>query len=201
MCVLWAAGCGFSVRSATNDAATNDVSDALDSKLPFDPATCGATYPITIGASRYRIEQTTTLAWTAHELCAADLAGATHLAVIDDLTERDMVQRAINDQVAGTDTFWVGGVQKLAATEIGGDWLALTGGPMIAGAWALDEPTDDDGAPPYTSEAHAEQFVRLNRNGIGLVDAPGRVLHGFVCECDGKPIDSVAAKAVTDSTM
>jgi hypothetical protein len=192
------ASCGFSTGGQPIDAPPVPADES--SADAFDASVCGATYPLVLGRSRYRIEAAFLPAWVASDTCAAELPGATHLVVFDTIAERDFIQVSINGAPPGTNNFWVGGVQRFEATQIGGDWLALTGGPMVGNAWNVSEPTDDDGAPPYDTEVHAEQFVRLDRNSVGLLDAPGKALfHGFVCECDGLRIDPAAAAAILAS--
>lgn len=196
------AGCGFSVGAQRTDAAIDSPVDAVPD-VPADAfslADCGAAYTITHGLSRYRIVATNLTAWAASSSCAADRKNATHLVVIDNLTEQLQIQNDINSLPNGTNAYWAGAVQRFDAPGIADGWLSLTGGPF-AGTWSNVEPTDNDGAPPYENEVHAEQFVRFDRNGQGLTDAPGRLTgHGYICECDGKPIDPIAAQAIIDST-
>ena len=192
------AGCGFSVGAQAIDAAPDAPPDVLADAFVLDD--CGAAYTITHGLSRYRIVGTHLTAWAASSSCAADRANATHLVVIDNLTEQLQIQSDINMLSNGTNAYWMGAVQRADATGVAEGWLSLTGG-AFAGTWSNVEPTDDDGGPPYDKEVHAEQFVRFDRNGQGLTDAPGRLAgHGYICECDGKPIDPVAAQAIVDST-
>jgi hypothetical protein len=195
---VFVASCGFSTSPQLIDANATPADESIADA--FDPSVCGPQYALEMGRSRYRIDAAFLSAWLASDTCAAELPGATHLVVFDTIAERDFIQVSINATPPGTSNFWIGGVQKLEATTIAGDWLALTGGPLIANAWSAFEPTDDDGAPPYDTEVHAEQFIRLDRNGVGLTDAPGKTLfNGFVCECDGRPIDPIAAAAIVAS--
>jgi hypothetical protein len=192
------AGCGFSVGAQRTDAAIDSPVDAAPDA--FSPAACGTAYTITHGLSRYRIVATHVTAWAASSICAADLENATHLVVFDSPSEQLEIQNDLNAMPNGTNLFWIGAVQRFDATQIGEGWLSLTGGPL-GGFWSSVEPTDNDGGPPYDTEVHAEQFVRLDRSGGGMVDAPGRLPnHGYICECDGKPIDPTAAQAIIDST-
>ncbi len=199
LCAL--AGCGFSVGAegsqpmdAPHDVPAGDA--AIDG---FTLADCPSSYVITHGLSRYAVVTITTQAWTASGRCAADLPGATHLVVFDGMTEQNQIQADVNATSSLTNQYWIGAVQRIDATQIGEGWLSLTGGPLL-GFWSPVEPTDNDGST-LTREVHEEQFVRIDRNGNGMVDAPGRIPgHGYVCECDGKPIDPAAAKAITDST-
>jgi hypothetical protein len=196
------AGCGFSVGSQRTDASIDaPVDGSIDTPADaFTLDSCGAAYIITHGQSRYRIVAQPLTAWAASSSCAADRSNATHLVVVDNLTEQLQIQNDVNTTPNGTNAFWVGAVQRFDAMQITAGWLSLTGGPF-AGTWSSVEPTDNDGGPPYDTEVHAEQFVRFDRNGQGLVDAPGLSAgHGYICECDGKPIDPVAAQAIVDST-
>jgi hypothetical protein len=184
-------GCGFSVAPAASDAPVTPI-DA-----PFDVTKCVG-YKAA-GTSLYKIDSTKHAAWVASANCAADNPGGTHLAVPDDPVELNTIQNLADFADPGTNSFWVGGVQKITATTISGDWLALTGAPLLP-RWATGEPTDNDRGT-LTSEVHAEQFVRIDRGHAGMTDAPGSALnHGSICECDGKGIDPVAAQAIADST-
>jgi hypothetical protein len=196
-------GCGFTVAAKDSRDAAPDGSGSADAAIDapadaFTPASCPASYAITHGLSRYAIVTTTVTAWSASASCAADLPGATHLVVFDTTTEQLQIQADVNATSPGVNMFWIGAVQRIDATRIDEGWLALTGGPL-GGFWSTIEPTDNDGST-LTREVHAEQFVRLDRGGNGMVDAPGKTPgNGYVCECDGKPIDPVAAQAITDS--
>jgi hypothetical protein len=194
------AGCGFNVAAKESRDAAPDRDAPADAPADaFTAADCPLTYSIAHGLSRYAVVSQTTEAWDASARCASDLPGATHLVVFDSPTEQLEIQADINATQSGVNQYWIGAVQRIDATQIGEGWLGLTGGPL-GGFWNINEPTDNDGGT-LTVEVHAEQFVRLDRNGSGMTDAPGRNPgNGFVCECDGKPIDPVAAKAITDST-
>lgn len=200
LCAL--AGCGFSVgaQSSSPDDAPRDVGVTHDAATDsFTAASCPGSYALSHGTSRYAIVTQTTEAWTASARCALDLPGATHLVVFDSTAEQLQIQADVNATSGVVNLFWVGAVQRIDATQIGDGWLSLTGGGLL-GFWSPIEPTDNDGGT-LDREVHAEQFVRIDRNGSGMVDAPGRIPgHGYVCECDGKPIDPVAAQAITDST-
>jgi hypothetical protein len=148
------------------------------------------------GFSRYRVDLRPLTAWEQADGCAADLTGKTHLVALDDVVEVQELQAAIDGRTDlpswGSFTIvWVGGIQQRMQMGTGVGWLTMTGGPMIEGVWATDEP-NDWGSTLYTEDVEddEEQFAGLWQDETHLADMVGGARLGAVCECDGRPIDA-----------
>jgi hypothetical protein len=164
---------------------------------PFDPASCPSTYALALWpGSRFRIGDTERTAWTAHDRCSADSTTGvpTHLAVA---ATRDKLDALVGALTARADVrWWIGAVQPTSATEVGGDWLWLTGEPVAADLWdAPAEPNDGNGI----EDIHDEQFAFIEASDAGLLDVNGITLLRFLCECDGRPVSAEAIAAVDQS--
>src|SRR5436309_15221747 len=86
--ILFIAGCGFQAHAPTEEEAV-PIPDA-----GFGAARCPDSYDVTFpppSSSRYRLIAAGHAAWTQSDACAADLAGATHLVVLETQDELDRV--------------------------------------------------------------------------------------------------------------
>ncbi len=191
MRVAWIAliaGCGFEAHAPTDEQAA-PVPDA-----GFDVATCPASYGVTLpgSGSRYRLIPDGHPAWTQSDACAADLPGATHLAVLDAQGELGSATSlvAATPTLAGN-AIWVGAVQQATATLPTAGWLWLDG-TAVTGGWGGAEPNDRNG-----QENQEEQFARIEKTKLYLQDSAGSGNNGALCECDGKPIAPAAEAAIT----
>lgn len=183
------AGCGFQAHAPTDEAVA-PVPDA-----GFDAASCPASYDVTFPApssSRYRLIAAGHAAWTQSDACAADLSGATHLAVLETQDELDRVTAlvAAPTTVLAGNAIWVGAVQQPAATLPAAGWLWLDG-TAVTGGWGGGEPNDRNG-----QENQEEQFARIEKTKLYLQDSAGSGNNSALCECDGKPIAPAAAAAI-----
>ena len=157
--------------------------------------TCPAGYDIAFPpplSSRYRLIAAGQLAWTQSDACAADLSGATHLAVLETQDELDRVTALVaapTTALAGN-SIWVGAVQQTSATLPTAGWLWLDGTAVTG--WGGIEPNDRD-----RKEDQEEQFARIEKTRLYLQDSAGGGNNSALCECDGKPIAPAAAAAIT----
>lgn len=186
--VVWIAGCGFQAHAPLDEEAAS-VPDA-----GFDAARCPASYDVRFPApssSRYRLITAGRAAWTQSDACAADLMGATHLVVLDSQSEFDRVVALVAAATTRVNAIWVGAVQQPTATQPLAGWLWFDGSP-VTGGWSGVEPNDRDGR-----ESQEEQFARIEKTKLYLQDSGGATSSGALCECDGKPIATAAAAAIT----
>jgi hypothetical protein len=161
----------------------------------FDPTTCPAAYTITIASSssRYFVRTATTSFWMHHAGCKGDLAGATHLMLPDSTTELSEITAATTDLAVGSNEFYVGVAQNIAATTaVNTGWTRVDGNALDPALWMLNEPNDGDG-----NEAnHAENIASINRTNPMINDTDGATSPA-ICECDGKAVppsvDSILA--------
>jgi hypothetical protein len=182
------AGCGFQAHAPLDEAAA-PVPDA-----GFDAARCPASYDVRFPApssSRYRLITAGHAAWTQSDACAADLSGATHLVVLDSQSEFDRVVALVAAATTQVNSIWVGAVQQPTATQPLAGWLWFDGSP-VTGGWSGVEPNDRDGR-----ESQEEQFARIEKTKLYLQDSGGMTSSGALCECDGTPIATTAAAAIT----
>jgi hypothetical protein len=187
------------------------VDAAIDAAV-FDPADCPATYTKSIGSSRYFHNPTIQNVWAHHTACNAGLSGATHLVVLDSVAEAQAVVAFLKADLPASNRFYVGAVQDMQATEPGSNWIWVTGGPVkprgdTGSLWGTmtnmnevrPQPNDDDdieAEQPSGTTDHQEQFVFLDLTLTYLADVPGTTGYRAVCECDGKPVTSIAAQHV-----
>jgi hypothetical protein len=186
--IVLIAGCGFQAHAPAGEEAA-PVPDA-----GFDPASCPASYVALPGqiTSRYRLITAGHPAWTQSDACVADLAGATHLVVLETRNELDSVTALVaapTTALAGN-AIWVGAVQQTTATLPDAGWLWLDGSAVTG--WGGNEPNDRD-----QQENQDEQFARIEKTKLYLQDSAGTGSNGALCECDGKPIAPAAAAAIT----
>ncbi len=184
---FWIAGlasCSFHGQSVLIDDAGGP---------PFDPTTCPTNYVVVPTlTSRYRLIIDGHPGWTQSDTCAADVPGATHLAVLGDLPETMAIQHLVDTfalGIAGSATY-IGGIQVQNQHTPETGWLSITGGTMFA-AWATGEPNDADG-----TENGQEQFVALAIGRAYHVDYAGTSALGAVCECDGRRVSAEAAALI-----
>lgn len=191
MRVAWialVAGCGFQSPGPTVGGTATTPPDS-----GFDYATCPASYNVPLpGPTRYRLIPEGRAAWTHSDACNADLRGATHLVVLETMPELLSVSAFVDNvtTVTADNAVWIGGVQLRTALVPSDGWLGFDAAPLIA-AWAPGEPNDGT-----TETDHSEQFVYLQRDRRYLADKPGDTGAGALCECDGKPVASVAGAAI-----
>jgi hypothetical protein len=186
--IVLIAGCGFQAHAPLDEEAA-PVPDAGGGA-----ASCPASYGVTLpgSGSRYRLIPDGHPAWTQSDACAADLAGATHLAVLKSTAELDgatALVAAPPTPLAGN-AIWVGAVQQTTATLPAAGWLWLDGSAVTG--WGGIEPNDRD-----SRENQEEQFARIEKGKLYLQDSAGTGNNGALCECDGKPIAPAAAAAIT----
>lgn len=202
--VVLVAGCGFRTPGAGGgveapaapDAAVDveDIDAAIDAA--FDFALCPGNYNLNLqlpGPVRYRLISEGDDAWVHSDDCNDDLAGATHLVVLETMAEVLAIGTLV-DTTAGIshNSVWIGAVQVRNSAEPRNNWLGFDGAPLID-AWATNEPNDAGGGD------NVEQFVRLERARNYFVDIFGSDDNGAVCECDGKPVAPNAAAAIADN--
>jgi hypothetical protein len=155
----------------------------------FDPATCPATYTITIASapkSRYFMRTATTSYWMHHSACKADLAGATHLMLPDSAAEISEIVTATADMATTNNEVLVGVVQNIGlATAPNVGWTRFDGNSVDPSLWLPNEPNDGDG-----NEAnHAENVGSINRTYSLMNDTVGTAaMAPAICECDGKAL-------------
>jgi hypothetical protein len=163
----------------------------------FDPTTCPATYNVMIASSssRYFVRTATTSFWMHHAGCKTDLTGATHLMLPDSTTEISEVVAATMNMAVGSNEFFVGAAQNIAAaTAANTGWTRVDGNALDPSFWMPNEPNDGDG-----NEAnHAENIASINRSAAMLNDTVGATATSpAICECDGKAVppsvDSILA--------
>lgn len=191
MRVAWIAliaGCGFQAHAPLDE----EVSPVPDGG--FDVASCPASYGVTLpgSGSRYRLIPDGAPAWMQSDACAADLAGATHLVVLESTAELHGAAALVAAPPAplAGNAIWVGAVQQTTATLPAAEWLWLDGS-AVTGFGGI-EPNDRDGR-----ENQEEQFARIEKGKLYLQDSAGTSNNGALCECDGKPIAPAAAAAIT----
>lgn len=191
MRVAWVfliAGCGFQAHAPLDEEAA-PIPDA-----GFDVARCPASYDVRFpppSSSRYRLITAGHAAWTQSDACAVDLLGATHLVVLDSQSELDRVVALVAATTTQVNSIWVGAVQPATAMQPLAGWMWFDGSP-VTGGWSGVEPNDRDGR-----ESQEEQFVRIEKTKLYLQDSGGNTSSGALCECDGKPIATAAAAAIT----
>jgi len=191
--VVLLVGCGFNSPVGKIGDQTGGASDAP--VADFDYATCPLNYNLQLpGPSRYRLIPQGHAAWTQSDDCNDDLSGATHLVVLNTMTELMDVSAFVNSaaDTAPGHSVWIGGVQPITALTPKDGWLGFDGAPLLD-TWEPGEPNDGN-----TETDHSEQFVNLE-NAKRIADRPGNTNLGAVCECDGKPVASNAAAAILAS--
>jgi hypothetical protein len=107
------------------------------------------------------------LAWiNSEQACEADEPGATHLAVVDSMTERDAIRPLLG---AAT---WIG----LADTRVEGTWRWVDGATQapMGPPWKIGEPSH--GGQDNCGLAD----MMANFDAVNCTDAKP-----YLCECDG----------------
>ncbi|MEO8703007.1 MAG: C-type lectin domain-containing protein [Kofleriaceae bacterium] len=160
------AACAFDPREGVAPDAARDAPAPLVCPPRFDRTLAGS-------PSHYYLEPVETR-WRAAEQACEAMSG--HLFVPDDDLEADAMRALLSD-----DDFWVGLVQKPAATA-SAEWFTITGAAMVTTRWDSTKP--DDGG----QENGEEQVAVLDDS--GLDDKRDNESHRSICECDGKPIDT-----------
>ena len=191
--MAWIAGCGFQGReSAGQGSGAGEAAPVLDAGL--DAPICPASYDVALpGPSRYRLIPDGRTAWVQSDACDADLPGATHLVVLDAPGELSSVVALVGaaSTVLAGNAIWIGAVQPAGAAQPGAGWLWFDGS-AVTGGWGGIEPNDRD-----NKENQEEQFVRIEKTKLYLQDSSGTSNSSALCECDGKPIATAAAAAIT----
>lgn len=183
--VALVAGCGFQTAGHSGGKGGEPASD------DFDVAKCPESYDAPIaGPSRYRLINDGRPAWVQSDACDADLPGATHLVVLETMAELLAVGAFIDNASGIAQNVWIGGVQLRGSVLATENWFGLDGAPLIGG-WATNEPNDG------TREDGGEQFVKIERSRHYFVDITGFENDGALCECDGKPVDTMIAEAIS----
>jgi hypothetical protein len=161
----------------------------------FDSARCPASYNAGLpGPSRYRLIAGGQPAWVQSDACAADLPGATHLAVLESQAELDAAAALLDALPTSGSTIWIGAVQQRTAVLPADSWLWFDGVPLTTG-WSAGEPNDGG-----SGEAdHRDQFVDLQQGRTYFTDSAGSDNNGALCECDGVPIAQAALDAITSN--
>lgn len=167
------------------------VDGAMIDAPPFDPATCPATFDLSIAAlpnTRFRYELTAGNYGVVAQRCIDALPGATHPANVHTVEEATQMGTLL---VAGGPAWtFVGVIQDpVAATPIAG-WINFDGSAFNATLWSSAmpiQPDDGDG-----NEAnHVQQAVAIDYLG-----AVGDYAHvsaiPLLCACDGVPIAAQA---------
>lgn len=149
-----------------------DGSLGLDA--PPESATCGPTYTIPYGKSRYHIERQTGEHWRAAERACEATGG--HLAVINDPGELAML---LSLEIPNHP--WIGAIQT-ATNLVGTDWIYVDSRVVDAASWQANKPDDFD-----SRENGQQQGGALASS--GLDDEDVKSTRDYVCECDGVAID------------
>ena len=164
------------------DAAAIDAPLSIDAPpLPidagFDPTMCPTNYDLAIGASRYRIRNTSATYAQHFAACADDTPeGFTHMIVLSDLIEATAVRtdfRVCN--IGGCDSFWTG------IYAIDGSAFVTTTGEAVYATWDTGQPADFDEPPVGVTY---NPFARTHTD--SSID-PGPTTIRTLCECDGRP--------------
>lgn len=204
--IVGLAGCGFESPAAPRDASMDDADPSIfdastDDADPsiFDPTTCPNSYTIPGLTSRYRIIIDGHEAWEQAADCADDIAGTTHLAVLDSTAELVAIQSAVDLSSAGIagNQLWIGAVQLRDQLSPGAGWLGFDGNPLISNVFR-NPPEPNDG---NNSEDNDEQFARITKTQTQLTDDAGGGSFGAVCECDGRAVPMNVTDAVTASML
>jgi hypothetical protein len=158
----------------------------------FDVTTCPASYSIVLPStsliSRYRAASQQ-FGWKTQSTgCSADLMNATHLAMPETAQEAMELTQALSGM---TTLYYVGAVQNPAATVLGDGWIFLDDTPVPAAVWEVGDPDDEDNV-----ENAAENFAMLARQVQRLNDDAGTNARAAICECDGKPIGTLATQYI-----
>ncbi|MEO8699261.1 MAG: hypothetical protein ABI867_04430 [Kofleriaceae bacterium] len=178
--VLVVAGCSFEPGERATDAPP-----------PFDPAQdCPFNYDVALTGqpSRYRLIAVERKMYEHADDCADDLEGATHLVAFN-RAEVEAVSTFLNARPE-VNRLWLGGVQLRGQASSRAGWFSIVGG-LMADVWGGGEPNDAN-----QPENNEENFVGIDRNRSGLIDFPVTFTGGVLCECDGQPVDLVAAAAI-----
>ena len=186
-CLL--AGCSFSGPGGEEvaiDAAPGADTPPIDApSIDAPPIDCPSDYEAVTGlTSRYRLTAKGDYQ-QRHDDCKDDLAGRTHLVVIDTPQEGTQLRSSYNQN------WWAGAVQQPDQLLPGASWFQITGAPLPAGLWALGQPNDISGLE------NNDQNVGLRRAG-GLEDEPGTGNEAGLCECDGLPVDDTVEGYIPD---
>ena len=157
--VLTCASCSFALPTAPDPDA-----GALPPQ-PGDPSPRCAGYTAAGGSTYRRV--TTPLAWLdSEQACEADESGATHLAIVDSMTELDAIRPLLGSAT------WIG----LADRRVEGTWRWVDGATQapMGPPWKIGEPSHggEDNCGLVDMAAH---FDAVNCN-----DAKP-----YLCECDG----------------
>jgi hypothetical protein len=169
--VVVVAACGFQASGTTTDSL-------------IDTTGCPTGYVQLAGLpSRYRIsggDGTTTDSqgrgtWVmAEEDCRNDGAG-THLAIAETQTEHE----AFVDVVSGASR-WLGVTDR----KVEGTWRTITGGSTFFALW---------GSPPQNESYDCMILTRVPSHEDSYCDDPDPQWYkGYICECDGVPVDPAA---------
>ena len=154
----------------------------------FDLSKCPSTYNLVlIDSSRYRVLTAPDRAWVQSDLCNADSAGFTHVAVLETSVEAVAAQAELDKLQQFR--WWIGAVQDRSAVNPGDGWIWLTGEPLMSGWDAPVEPDDAD----MIELDHLEQFAVIQQGHVGLIDIAGHDIYTAICECDGRAVDPEAA--------
>lgn len=162
----------------TRDATSGDA-DSADT-----PNTCPPTYDQVIATlpSRYRL-RTVGMQFAMADNSCADVAGKTHLLVIETLDELTAIRAHI---LANPASYWVGLLQRAGESSPSSGWFWVTTmAPPDPAVWLNGEPSDQDGIEDNAQNHGGIEALRLSVSDPGLLnDRVFGTLFGAFCECD-----------------
>lgn len=174
LCVIAVVGCSFQPgrlardASSTEDVASSDVSTDLDAQsvdasvdaAPDATVACPGNYAENVNGSAYRYVSVVAQWLTAEQDCEDDLAGHTHLVVLDQSNELATV-----DAISSA-TFWYGSSNRINVDT----WRWVTG------PTAPDLGNNADRCARYSPEYNNSNDDECAANSWA-----------YVCECDHVP--------------
>lgn len=154
------------------------VDAAIDAAIDA-PTNCPSDYGTITGPTKHRFI-TTAAPFAAHRNdCNDDAPGSTHLAVTATRLEAETLKENLPPTF---ELYFVGAYQLPVGIAPQEGWVWVSKEFFDNAVWASSEPTDYDG-----TEDRMEDHAALSTTLLGMVDVPGALTTGAVCECDGKP--------------
>jgi len=169
--------------------ADGSIADGRSFQLSDCPANYNVSIASTALTSRYRLITMGAPYWSQEALCAADLPGATHLLIPENVQEMIELSQYIEPIISGL-AWATGVVQSPTAATVSSDWIRFDGVAVDPAIWASGEPDDNDG-----NEAnHSSQIGEIDTRPAfqRMYDQTGDTYPVAICECDGKPISATA---------
>ena len=180
-------GCGFHSDAASPevDAPPGTEPDAAVDAGPLVCPTTAAWISITGLSSKYMIESGSAEIsqwWRANLRCNAAGAGI-HLVVFDSNQEAVYLSAKLQPNKI----YYTGMLQPNGPILAADGWTQITGRNAISW-WGNGEP-NDDGVLGNTVDTGVAQFAVIDMASF-LRDADGHLSRDYVCECDGRAVDT-----------